>query len=55
MSESEEDFAAMFEASIKTRRFTVATNLLADAFNARDNFRIMLRVGDLSPRSSWLI
>jgi len=29
--------------------------LLADAFNARDSFRIMLKVGDFSPRSSWLM
>jgi len=34
---------------------TVATNLLAEAFNARDSLRIILSVGDLSPRSSWLI
>lgn len=30
----------------------VATILLADTFSARDSFRITLRVGDLSPRSS---
>jgi hypothetical protein len=33
---------------------TVATNLLADAFSARDNFRIILSVGDFNPLSSWL-
>ena len=36
-------------------RSTVVTNLLADAFSAWDSFRITLRVGDLSPRSSWLM
>jgi hypothetical protein len=33
----------------------VATNLLAEALNARDSLRITLRVGDFSPRSSWLM
>ena len=31
---------------------TVATNLLADAFNARDSLSIMLNIGDFSPLSS---
>ena len=34
---------------------TVATSLLADAFNARDSLRSMFSVGDFSLRSSWLI
>jgi hypothetical protein len=33
-------------------RSTVDTSLLAEAFNALDTFKITLRVGDLSPRSS---
>lgn len=34
---------------------TVATNLLAEAFNASDNLKIIFRVGDFNPRSSWLM
>ena len=34
---------------------TVATSLLAEAFNARDSLRIILSVGDFSPLSSWLM
>jgi hypothetical protein len=34
---------------------TVPINLLADAFNARDSFRMTLSVGDFNPRSSWLM